>query len=162
MPKLSEVLRRRIESWTHNLPGLARETGIDYAVLYRFLHGKRFILSDTADRLLSYFNLEVKLTTHSQEQPDTQKGQVSVLPNPDVKTTVQDKPTSSRVVSRKKKKDLGKPAAVATPRKKEQRTKAVRAKCYDCGIRRVLNNVTKRCSACEQGETKIAASAAKV
>lgn len=57
MQTMREVLRACIEPHARRLAALSRDTGLDYAVLWRFLHGKRTIRWETAEQLQRYFGL---------------------------------------------------------------------------------------------------------
>ena len=57
--KLSDQLRRAIETAGRTRYKLAQETGIDQAVLSRFMHRKGGMLIDAIDRLAEALDLEL-------------------------------------------------------------------------------------------------------
>jgi hypothetical protein len=64
MPTMSETLRLRAEKDKHRLRQLERQTGLAYAVLWRFIAKERYILSDTADRLAAHYGMVLISAAH--------------------------------------------------------------------------------------------------
>lgn len=58
---LSESLREQIVDSTLSVNEIAQRSGISQAVLCRFLNKKRTLRLDTADRLATYFGLEIEV-----------------------------------------------------------------------------------------------------
>ena len=58
---LSDSLRNQIAGSTLSVNQIAQGSGISQAVLCRFLNRKRTLRLDTADRLATYFGLEVEV-----------------------------------------------------------------------------------------------------
>jgi plasmid maintenance system antidote protein VapI len=56
---LADILRRHILEH-ETVAEVARGTGIAQPVLHRFVHGERDLTLRTADKLLDYFNLEIR------------------------------------------------------------------------------------------------------
>ncbi|NBW39527.1 hypothetical protein EBR25_00845 [bacterium] len=57
---LAEEINRVIQSGKQTKYSIAVGSGVDHAVLRRFLTGERDIKLKTADRLAKYLNLELK------------------------------------------------------------------------------------------------------
>jgi hypothetical protein len=57
MATLTETLRSELSEHSQKLKQLSRDSGLDYAVLWRWLNRERQIFGDTADRLAAHFNL---------------------------------------------------------------------------------------------------------
>jgi hypothetical protein len=49
-----------IESSGQTLYRVAKDSGVDYATVYRFVNDQADVLSVTADKLLEYFEIELK------------------------------------------------------------------------------------------------------
>jgi plasmid maintenance system antidote protein VapI len=58
--KLAEILRKAFADSGQTVAGVSRAAGIAQPVLHRFIHGERDLTLRTADKLLAYFNLEVR------------------------------------------------------------------------------------------------------
>jgi len=58
--KPSEQLRRAIEDHPESRYRLGTDTGVDPAVLCRFVHGQAGVSLDTFDKLADYLGLELK------------------------------------------------------------------------------------------------------
>jgi plasmid maintenance system antidote protein VapI len=56
---LNEILKKAINSCGKNRNRISIDTGIDPAILCKFINGKRGIKADTADKLLQYFGYEI-------------------------------------------------------------------------------------------------------
>ena len=52
---LNEILKKAINSCGENRNKISIATGIDPAILCRFINGQKGIKADTADKLLQYF-----------------------------------------------------------------------------------------------------------
>jgi len=59
-PSMAEILRKAFEASGETVASVARGTGIAQPVLHRFVHGERDLTLRTADKLMAYFNLEVR------------------------------------------------------------------------------------------------------
>ena len=59
-PTLSSVLQREISTCGVSLRQTARDSGVDMAVLSRFVNGERTITLETADRLAGHFGYVLK------------------------------------------------------------------------------------------------------
>jgi plasmid maintenance system antidote protein VapI len=59
-PTLAETLRKAIEESGETVAALARGSGIPQPVLHRFVSGERDLTLRTADKLLDYFDLELR------------------------------------------------------------------------------------------------------
>jgi DNA-binding phage protein len=57
---IPEQLRQAIQDDGRGLPCLARDSGVNYGVLYRFTHGQRDITLGTADRICKVLGLELR------------------------------------------------------------------------------------------------------
>lgn len=57
---IAEILKKKINTCGKTRYQINQETGIDQAVLSRFINGKKLISLDTADTLLKYFDLEIR------------------------------------------------------------------------------------------------------
>lgn len=57
---ITNALKRAIAESGESLYRLAEDSGVDYAVLYRFAHGERDLYLATADRLAEYLGLELQ------------------------------------------------------------------------------------------------------
>jgi hypothetical protein len=60
-PKMSEALRRAILESGLTLYRVSKDSGVSYAVLHRFIAGKRAVSMEALDRLCAYLGL--RLTT---------------------------------------------------------------------------------------------------
>jgi plasmid maintenance system antidote protein VapI len=60
MPSIADAIRRAIAESGTPLLSLAAATGVNRASLSRFVAGKRSLRLDMADRIASYFGLEVR------------------------------------------------------------------------------------------------------
>jgi transcriptional regulator with XRE-family HTH domain len=59
-PGVSETLRKAVQDSGLSLYRMAKDTGVDYAVVWRFAHGRsRSVDLATLDRLCSYLCLEL-------------------------------------------------------------------------------------------------------
>jgi plasmid maintenance system antidote protein VapI len=59
-PTIAETLRRVIDDSGENLAAIGRAAGIPQPVLWRFATGERDLTLRTADKLLEYFDLEIR------------------------------------------------------------------------------------------------------
>jgi hypothetical protein len=59
-PTIAKTLRTAITDSGENLAAIGRAAGIPQPVLWRFVAGERDLTLRTADRLLEYFNLEIR------------------------------------------------------------------------------------------------------
>jgi len=57
---IAETLRKAIEDSGQNLAEIGRAAGIPQPVLWRFAAGKRDLTLRTADKLLDFFDLEIR------------------------------------------------------------------------------------------------------
>jgi plasmid maintenance system antidote protein VapI len=62
MPSMSETLRKAILDTGLPLLQVAKATGVERASLSRFVRGERTLRLDMADRLATYFGLELRPT----------------------------------------------------------------------------------------------------
>ena len=60
---IAAELRRAIADSGETLYRVAKDSGVDYSTVYRFMSGKQTLTLDTADKLAAYLGL--RLTTHS-------------------------------------------------------------------------------------------------
>jgi ribosome-binding protein aMBF1 (putative translation factor) len=58
--KVTEQLRRAIVNSPKSRNQLSKKTGIDPAVLHRFVHGQRGLSQDSIDKLAAVLGLELK------------------------------------------------------------------------------------------------------
>jgi hypothetical protein len=58
-PKMSDVLRQAIRDSGLTLYRVAKDSGVDYATLYRFMKGERAIHMRAADKLVDYLGLQL-------------------------------------------------------------------------------------------------------
>ncbi len=56
---LANFLRKQIDATGKSLYRVSEETGISYAMLYRFYHGQRSIRLGTGEKLLDYLGLKI-------------------------------------------------------------------------------------------------------
>jgi plasmid maintenance system antidote protein VapI len=56
---MAETLRKTIEASGETVATISRRAGIAQPVLHRFVKGERDLTLRTADKLLTYFHLEV-------------------------------------------------------------------------------------------------------
>ncbi len=59
MEKISDALRRAIKASGKSLAEIGRESGVDRAVLSRFVRGKRTLTTPAVDKLAWYFGLRL-------------------------------------------------------------------------------------------------------
>ena len=59
-PTIAETLRTAITESGENLAAIGRAADIPQPVLWRFMAGERDLTLRTADKLLSYFDLEIR------------------------------------------------------------------------------------------------------
>ena len=64
---LTAQLRSAIKTSGATLYRIAKDSGVPYAVVHRFAHGKRQIKLDAADKLAAYFGM--KLTKPKRVSP---------------------------------------------------------------------------------------------
>jgi transcriptional regulator with XRE-family HTH domain len=57
---LSEALRAAIRSRGETMYRVAKDSGVPYATLHRFLAGKRSVSLEVFEKLCEYLNLELK------------------------------------------------------------------------------------------------------
>ena len=58
---VAEILRQTIQDSGETVTAIARKAGVGQPVLYRFVTGERDTITlKTADKLLAYFDLEVR------------------------------------------------------------------------------------------------------
>jgi plasmid maintenance system antidote protein VapI len=57
---MAEILRKEIEDSGQTQAAIGRGTGIAQPVLHRFVRGERDLTLRTADKLVAYFNLELR------------------------------------------------------------------------------------------------------
>lgn len=60
---VSETLRKAIENSDLTLYRVAKDAGIGYATLHRFMHGERAVSMEVLDKLCWYMELELRPTT---------------------------------------------------------------------------------------------------
>jgi transcriptional regulator with XRE-family HTH domain len=70
LPTLSEQLRQIVADCPISLCELSRQTGINKAVLSKFIRGQRGMLLESLDKLGRYFRLRVV----AEEKPRKEKG----------------------------------------------------------------------------------------
>jgi plasmid maintenance system antidote protein VapI len=56
---LNEILKKAINDCGKNRNRISIDTGIDPAILCKYVNGKRGIKADTADKLLQYFGYKI-------------------------------------------------------------------------------------------------------
>ena len=66
--KLSRGIRRAIEESGMSRYRLSRESGVTQAALSRFMHGKRGLTLDSADRLMDVLGLEIRPRRQAKEK----------------------------------------------------------------------------------------------
>jgi plasmid maintenance system antidote protein VapI len=59
-PTIAETLRTAIAESGETVAAVSRGTGIAQPVLHRFVHGERDLTLRTAEKLLQYFDLELR------------------------------------------------------------------------------------------------------
>ena len=59
-PTIAETLRMAIAESGETVAAVSRGTGIAQPVLHRFVHGERDLTLRTAEKLLQYFDLELR------------------------------------------------------------------------------------------------------
>ena len=59
-PTIAETLRAMIADSGETVAAVSRGTGIAQPVLHRFVHGERDLTLRTAEKLLQYFDLELR------------------------------------------------------------------------------------------------------
>ena len=59
-PTIAKTLRTAITESGENLAAIGRAAGIPQPVLWRFMAGERDLTLRTADKLLDYFELEIR------------------------------------------------------------------------------------------------------
>ena len=71
MGEISDQLLERLNTSleTMSLNQLARETGVDVAILHRWLKGERSISLENADKLVAYYGLELKPPSRAKRPP---------------------------------------------------------------------------------------------
>jgi plasmid maintenance system antidote protein VapI len=57
---MAEILRSAVQESGESVAAIARLAGIAQPVLYRFMKAERDLTLRTADKLLAYFDLEVR------------------------------------------------------------------------------------------------------
>ncbi len=57
---MTETLKRAIQESTETVAAIAREAGIPQPVLHRFVAGERDLTMKTAEKLVIYFDLELR------------------------------------------------------------------------------------------------------
>jgi AcrR family transcriptional regulator len=62
---LAEALRKRIRASGMSINSLAKAVGVTHATLHWFVHGKRELTMATVQKLVDYFNLELR---HAEEE----------------------------------------------------------------------------------------------
>jgi len=61
MSPITDPLREAIQNSEETIYRIAKESGVDYAVVSRFWKGERDLQLSTADRLAKYFGLELRV-----------------------------------------------------------------------------------------------------
>jgi plasmid maintenance system antidote protein VapI len=65
---LNEILKKEINSCGKSRYKISTDTGIDAAILCKYINGQRGIKADTADKLLRYFNYKIVKKTAQKEK----------------------------------------------------------------------------------------------
>jgi plasmid maintenance system antidote protein VapI len=60
MASLAGVLRGVMEDSGLSIYRIAKDSGVDYSVVNRFYHGERDVTLSTAEKLVEYFDLELR------------------------------------------------------------------------------------------------------
>ncbi len=68
-PTIAETLRTAIADSGENLAAIGRAAGIPQPVLWRFVAGERDLTLRTADKLLDYFDLEIRPRARRSDGP---------------------------------------------------------------------------------------------
>jgi len=68
MKTITEVIRKAIVDSGLPLQQIADRTGVERASLSRFVRGERSLRLDMADRLATYFELELKPTRNARQR----------------------------------------------------------------------------------------------
>jgi hypothetical protein len=150
---MTETLRAKLEEHRNRLKELSKASGLDYAVLWRWLHRERQIFGDTADKLAQHFGLT--LVSDAQLALDLAglkeaRHELAMLRRYGPKNDRSKKAAAN--VSDKLRSRL--PADTTAPTKSVRSLfRGDRGKCERCAKRRLICASCKLCDECGHGPT---------